>query len=223
MIMFDLLKISDKGKEMYVSFHVNRADYFQNIYLESLTIMTADQVSETDPLTSTANYIYKYDFPSGMKEYETVLDKGSFDAAYNNWNPNTGEAIDSSKPYATTSFDAPNLSKDLFFVYVKCAEGVIIGCPPCRLDELTTLGVTFDENILHQKVLGYTQELVDECTVPQGFTDFILTWQAFNSAVESEHYIPAIKYWKRLFDSPVGYGGYIGNKGNCGCHGKNRL
>ena len=100
---------------------------------------------------------------------------------------------------------------------------MLLLCPPCRLDELTTLGVTFDEALLHQKVLGYTNELIQDCQVPQGFTDFILLWNAFNSAIETEHYIPAIKYWNMLFDSTIDSGGYIGNKGNCGCHGKNRL
>lgn len=218
MVIFDQLKISDNGREMHIGFHINKADYFNNIYLESLTIMVANQVSETDPLTSTANYIYKYDFPSGMKEYNVVLDKGSFDAASNNWNPTTGEAIDSSKPYANTSFDTLNLSSDLFFVYVKCAEGVIIGCPPCRLDELTTLGVTFDENLLHQKVLGYTKELADSCNIPRGFIDLILLWQAFKSSIETEHYIQAIKYWKMLFNNNKSY-----NSKGCGCHGQNSI
>jgi hypothetical protein len=201
MVIFDRLKISDDGKLMLVNFHVNNADYFKNIYLESMTIMTANQVSETDPLTSTSEYIYKIEFEENTKEYNTVLQPTDFNE----------------------NFTKSNFSSDLFFVYVKCKDAPIIGCPPCRLDELTTLGVTFDEALLHQKVLGYTNELVQDCQVPQEFTDFILLWQAFKSAIESEHYIPAIKYWNMLFDNSIGSGGYIGNKGNCGCHGKNRL
>ena len=203
MVIFDLLKISDSGKEMYIELHVNKAEYFKNIYLESITIMTADQVSETDPLTPTANYIYQIEFDEGaLKEYSEVLRPVDFNQ----------------------NFTKSNLSSDLFFVYVKCKDAPIIGCPPCRLDELTTLGVTFDDSILHQKVLGYTKELADTCIIHQGFIDFILLWQAFNSAIETEHYIPAIKYWRMLFEERgVGSGGYIGNKGNCGCHGKNRI
>ena len=201
MIIFDQLKISDNGKEMYINFHVNGADYFQNIYLESLTIMTADQVSETDPLTPTADYIYQLEFQEDLKEYNTVLLPTDFNV----------------------NFTKSNFSSDLFFVYVKCKNAPLIGCPPCRLDEMTTLGVTFDEALLHQKVLGYTNELVAECSVPQGFTDFILLWNAFKSAIETEHYIMAIQYWKMLFEIGSNSGGYIGNKSGCGCHGKNRL
>jgi hypothetical protein len=201
MIIFDQLKISDNGKEMYINFHVNGADYFQNIYLESLTIMTADQVSETDPLTPTADYIYQLEFQEDLKEYNTVLLPTDFNE----------------------NFTKSNFSSDLFFVYVKCKDAPLIGCPPCRMDEMTTLGVTFDEALLHQKVLGYTNELVAECSVPQGFTDFILLWNAFKSAIETEHYIMAIQYWKMLFEMGSNSGGYIGNKSGCGCHGKNRL
>ena len=202
MVIFDQLRISDDGKLMMVNFHVNKAEYFKYIFLESLTIMTADQVSETDPLTSTTEYIYKVEFDDNVKEYNVVLQSTDFNE----------------------NFDKTNLSSDLFFVYVKCKDAPIIGCPPCRLDELTALGVTFDEALLHQKVLGYTNELIADCSVPQGFTDFILLWQVFKSAIETEHYIMAIKYWRMLFENyGVDSGGYIGSKSNCGCHGKNSL
>jgi hypothetical protein len=98
---------------------------------------------------------------------------------------------------------------------VKCKDAPLIGCPPCRLDELTTLGVTFDENLLHQKVLGYTKELVDSCNIPRGFIDLILLWQAFKSSIETEHYIQAIDFWKKLFKSSNSIGTY----NRCGCHG----
>lgn len=202
MVVLERLNISDEGDKMMLSFSVNKAPYFDNIYLERLTIMTADQVSETDPLTPTANYIYNVEFEEGVREYNTVLRPTNFNE----------------------NFTKSNFSHDLFFIYVKCKDAPLIGCPPCRLDELTSLGVTFDENLLHQKVLGYTQELVQDCTVPQGFTLFILLWQAFKSAVETEHYLMAIKYWKMLFDNySTGPGGFTMNNGNCGCHGKNSL
>ena len=198
MVIFDRLKISDDGKLILVNFHVNNADYFKNIYLESMTIMTANQVSETDPLTSTAEYIYKIEFEENTKEYNTVLQPTDFNE----------------------NFTKSNFSSDLFFVYVKCKDAPIIGCPPCRLDELTTLGVTFDEALLHQKVLGFTNELADTCKVSQGFSNFILMWQGFKSAIESEHYLMAIKFWKILFENSIGK---MSVTKGCGCHGKNSL
>ena len=195
MVLFDLLRISDDGKRMYVDFHVNGADYFKKLTLDSMVIMTADQVSETDPLTPTTEYIYKMDFPDGMREYSTVLVPAEMNE----------------------NFTKNNFSTDLFFVYVIC-KGTPDPCTPCGLDDATTLGVTFDENLLHQKVLGYTRMLADTCNIPQAFIDFILTWYGFKAAIETEHPIMAIKYYNMLF----GFGDIdtdTYNKG-CGCHGE---
>lgn len=197
MVLFDLLKVSDDGKRLYIDFHVNRAEYFKDIYLDSITIMTADKVSETDPVTPTAEYIYKKVYDDGQKEDALVL--GPM-----NMNEN---------------FKPCDFSHDLLFVYVK-VKGTPDPCTPCTLDEEWTLGVTFDENLLHQKVLGYTSEMLKDCNVPQGFTDFILLWQAFKSSVESEHYIMAYRFWQMLFDKTVGT---LGSTKGCGCNGKNHL
>ena len=198
MILFDLLKVSDDSKRLYINFHINEAAYFKDLTLESMTILTADKVSETDPLTPTAEYIYKVEFEDGLRDYATVL-----------------QPVDMNELFTKSNF-----SSDLFFVYVK-VKGTPDPCTPCGLDEQTTLGVTFDENLLHQRVLGYTNELVHDCQVSQGFTDFILLWQAFKSSIEAEHPIMAIKYWNMLFDDSSAV--TQAYKTGCGCHGKNSL
>ena len=198
MILFDLLKVSDDGKRLYINFHINEAAYFKDLTLESMTILTADKVSENDPLTPTAEYIYKVEFEDGLRDYATVL-----------------QPVDMNELFTKSNF-----SSDLFFVYVK-VKGTPDPCTPCGLDEQTTLGVTFDENLLHQRVLDYTNELVHDCQVPQGFTVFILLWQAFKSSIEAEHPIMAIKYWNMLFDDSSAVTQVY--KTGCGCHGKNSL
>ena len=195
MIIFDQLRISDDSKRMYINVHVNNADYFENICLDSITIMTQDQVSETAPEMVTDDYIYKITFDDNQRQADLVL-----------------TPHDCNEKFVKSSF-----SKDLFFVYVKCKEAPLVGCPPCRLDELTTLGVTFDENMLYQAVMGFTKELLKDCSVNQDFTDFILLWNAFKAAIETEHYVPAIKFWKMLFQEG-NYNAPVITK-NCGCHG----
>ena len=198
MIIFDQLNISDDGKRMYLNFHVNQADYFKDLTLDSLVICTADKVSETDPYQPTEDYIYKKVYTEDEREDAIVL-----------------QPVDMNELFTKSTF-----SSDLFFVYVK-VKGTPDPCTPCGLDEQTTLGVTFDENLLHQRVLSYTNELVHDCQVPQGFTDFILLWQAFKSSIEAEHPIMAIKYWNMLFDDSSAV--TQAYKTGCGCHGKNSL
>lgn len=194
MILFDQLRISDDGKRLYINLHVNKADYFKNIYLDELVVMTADKVSETSPSLPTQDYIYKKVFEGEQKEADLVL-----------------LPVDCNETFMKSDF-----SHDLFFVYVK-VKGTPDACTPCRLDEEITLGVTFDENLLYQQVMGFTKQLADDCNVPTGFMDFILLWNAFKASIETEHYIPAIKYYKMLFEQ--GSISTIGITKNCGCHG----
>lgn len=195
MIIFDQLRISDDGKSMYINLHVNGADYFDNIYLDSLTIMTADKVLETNPYAPTEDYIYRKVFEGNQKTADLVLTANDFNEAFN------------------TSC----MGNKLFFVYVK-VKGTPDPCTPCTLDEEVTLGVTFDENLLYQRVMDYTKQMADDCKTPVGFTDFILKWNAFKASIETEHFIPAIKYWQMLFED----GSYDVNRNiikPCGCHG----
>ena len=214
MIIFDQLRISDDGKQLYINAHVNRASYFANVVITEVTVMTADYILETDPCTPTRDYIYKKTF-AGEKEIDLVLDRGVLDYAFAGTNTNEASA--------TVSFDKTTFSHDLIFVYIK-AYGVTDECVPCSLQKEYTVGVTFDESLLYQKVLGYVKAMQQDCNVPVGFVDYILWWNLFKAAVETEHFVDAINIWKRLFGLNVteqnnshlvtGYKNPI-----CGCHG----
>ena len=204
MIIFDQLRISDDGKRMYINAHVNKADYFNDIYIDSIVIQTADKVSETDPGLPTSDYVYIKKAEENAKELNLVLEASDLSRSWE------------SDPKAI-AFNRGDMSKTLFFVYIKC-KGTPGSCTPCRLDEETTLGVVFDENVLHQRVMYYTKELVADCSVPSAFIDFILLWNAFKSAIETEHYIPAIKFFNMLFEE-VGKSCQSRTIKTCGCNG----
>lgn len=204
MIIFDQLRISDDGKRMYINAHVNKADYFNDIYIDSIVIQTADKVSETDPGLPTSDYVYIKKAEENAKELNLVLEASDLSRSWE------------SDPKAI-AFNRGDMSKTLFFVYIKC-KGTPGSCTPCRLDEEATLGVVFDENVLHQRVMDYTKELVADCSVPSAFIDFILLWNAFKSAIETEHYIPAIKFYNMMFDE-VGKSCQSRTIKTCGCNG----
>jgi hypothetical protein len=196
MLLFDQLRISDDGKRMYINIHVNFAKEFDNIMLDSITIVTADKVSENHPESPSEDYIYKKVYTEDLQVDNLVL-----------------TPVDMNENFMKDTF-----SQDLFFVYVKC-KGTPDPCTPCRLDEEITVGVTFDENILYQHVMDYTKQLADTCQIPVGFADFILLWNAFKAAVETEHFLPAVKYWKMLFGNSGENQLSLTNHKNCGCHG----
>lgn len=204
MIVFDQLRVSDDGTKLYVNAHVNKAKYFDDITIESLTIMTSDKVSEATPNNPTSDYVYKVSFDENTKEVNLVLTVNDFTKTWK------------TDPQAMV-FKQGDMCSSLFFVYIKC-KGTPDACTPCTLDEDVTLGVTFWENMLYRKVMGYTKELTQECSVPTEFVDFILLWNAFKASVETEHYTSAIKFFNMLFGANEAAGYYKMTRG-CGCHG----
>ena len=194
MIVFDQLRISDNGKRLYIDAHVNKSSDFDDITIDRVVIQTSDQISEADPLTPGSECIYSSPVAGDAKELHLCLDA----------------ATDFEQSYTS-------LSNMLLFVYVVC-KGTPGPCTPCRLDEMTTLGVTFDESLYYQKVMQLTKQLADECKVSKDYIDMILLWFGFKSSIETEHYIPAIDFWKKLFFGHHGMSG-LGNPKPCGCHG----
>ena len=213
MVIFNQLKIGDNGSKMYINATVNQAGYLSAVSAESITILTADKVSETNSnVPSDANtevkYIYHKEFDEGTTEIDMVLDKAAFDAAFNHMSEDGATA--------TEPFNHSNLSQDLFFVYIKVTEGTPDPCAPCGTDNPITLGVVFDEKVLYQKVMSFTKELAQDCQIPTAFIDFILQWNALKACIETGHSIEAIKFWNLLFDNVNSAGSQ--SKG-CGCHG----
>lgn len=206
MILFDQLRLSDDGKTMYINVHVNQASVFDNVYLDSITIMSAEKVSETDPYVPTTDYLYTYTFEGEQKEGALVLTANDFTKT---WETEATKMV----------FTNQDMRNTLFFVYVKWKGVIDASKVQCGDDSDYVLGVTFDEKCLYQKVMGYTKSLAENCTVPLGFTDFILLWNAFKASIETDHYIPAINYWNMLFGGENSGISIEANYKGCGCHG----
>jgi len=194
MIVIDQLRISDDGSMLFLDAHVNTASHFDNIVIDKVVVQNQDQVSEMDPLTPGSSCIYSMEIEEDTKEIHLCLNA----------------ATDFEEVYSS-------LSGMLLFVYIVC-RGVADPCTPCRLDELTTLAVTFDTNLLYQKIMQLTRELADTCNIPKGLIDLILLWNGFKAAVETEHYLTAIDFWKKMFNRQHGIASLNITK-DCGCHG----
>lgn len=348
MVTIDQLRISDDGKNLYLDAHINKASYFDNVYMDKVTILTEDQVSELDPLSFGSDYIYQeevaasgdveqlYDKPVVLSERQltkkatgdggwmidfsakleatsnaiSLIFSGKFSAfgdstpvllvtnadysasqgtdggnvlfkvygtLYDNeYDPGhpiyrftgKGDVRDNSilkfylyktnsdgthtlvrldetddinflhfyyMPYSNVKvegkkevhlvlsindfnekFKAKDMTENMFFVYIT-ATGTPASDTPCRLDEMTTLGVTLDYGLIYNNALCYTRELADSCNVPMGFIDFIMNYEALRLAVETEHYLVAIDHFNWLKNNGCAGNGTI-TKG-CGCHG----
>lgn len=194
MIVIDQLRITDDGTALYLDAHVNKASYFDNVYIDKVTILTEKQVSELDPLGFGNDYVYQGTVEGSEKEVHLVLNVNSLNE----------------------KFDAKDFTDNMFFVYIT-AKGTPASDTPCKLDEMTTLGVTLDYGLIYNNALCFTRELSDSCNVPMGFIDFILSYEALWLAIETEHYVVAIEHFNWLKNNGCGNNGTV-TKG-CGCHG----
>lgn len=194
MIIFDQLRISDDEQHLYINVHVNNADLFKDTTIEGLYICLGNQVYESLTIDPDSNgYIYSKTFEAGTKEIDEVI-----------------SISDDSLIYNKSSF------KDLFFVYIKCNNVPKTSECYTQIGNYV-IGITFDENLLYQQVMQFTKTISDDCSVPDEFIDFILLWNAFKSAVETEHYIPALKFYNMLFGKNSVF--LLNNSKHCGCHG----
>lgn len=221
-VIFDQLRISDDGKRLFIDLHVSGVSDYNNYYLKSLTITTAEYVPETVSFSDISDYVYKKYYPEpgpiigggnrGKKTSSLILDVSAFDDAFKNGKGSS--SIDINKAYATIPYKGTSLSGPLFFVWIELYVPANQNTP-CFADE-PTLGITYDANLLYQMAMQFTKELADDCNISDGFIDFMLKYSAFKAAIETDHYCDAKTFYKQLFGP-----GVITPKAGrgCGCHG----
>lgn len=184
-----------KGKGNIKAYEKVNIYLYKQSSLDTFEYVRIDSTSD-DEFLHCYYQVYSDVINMTYKELHLVLDKNSFNEKFNR----------------------QDLSHNMFFVYIEC-EGTPDPCTPCRLDEMTTLGVTFDYGVIFNKAMNYTRELANDCTIPHEFIDFILNFDALKLAIETEHYVPAIGFWNNM----VGEKGILGTAGSvtkpCGCHG----
>lgn len=214
MVIFDQLRVSDDGRQLFINAHVNRAttkdelgEYspFKNVYITKVTIIEGNNASELLSIDDMPKdkYLYTTEYNPGVKEIDLVVDVNSM--------MRHGETDEKKFNYCQE-----DMYRTLFLVYVQ-TSGEADSCLPCHMTKPVTVAATFDESAFYQKVMNYTRELAQDCTVPQGFTDFILLWNAFKASVETEHWLSAIDFYNKMFggsNAPV-----AGTSKGCGCHG----
>lgn len=195
-VIFDQLRISNNGQHFHIDAHIDDASYYSQMYIKQVIICTEDQVSESHPETYGSSNVYKQEFEdTTLREIHLVLSPVEFNE----------------------SFPKTDFSHNIFFVYVEIA-GTLAPDTPCGMDGLVTLGVTLDYKVLYDIAMGFTRELADTCNIPNGFIDFILNKEALFFALNTGHYIPAIKFWKNLLNINLNGAGLLTTK-PCRCHG----
>lgn len=186
MILFNELKITTDGKHLVIDASVRDDTYYTDVYIANVKVDSQDTFSSTGP---SANPIYTYtEISSISKRIQLQL--------------------------TSANLSNVDLSKTLFFVYIT-VKGTPAADTPCGMDNVTTLGVTFDLYSIYTHNMKLIGEIKDNCTIPDSLADAILKLDALNMALRSANYTQAITYWKDWFAETER--NYITS--GCGCNG----
>lgn len=177
MVIFDKLVLSDDRTKLLIDAHISDASYYDDRFIEGVYIDTQETVLEHFDNPSD-NPIYTYKPEINVKERTVHL-----------------EITKAMMPTFTGDF-----SKTLFFVFIK-TKGTFPSNTPCGQDNPYTLGVTFDEALVYNKVMQYVKEVSKDCEIPKGFIDLILRLETLKISLKTKHYAQAEKMFNLLISN----------------------
>ena len=189
MVVIEQLRISPDSQKLFIDAHINKSSYFENLVIDKISIDTQNTVLQSFDGPS-KNPVFTHSTITNTlrpKEVHLVVDKNMIDA---------------------------DLSKDMLYIYFH-VSGTPSSNTPCGLDSPYTLGVTFNEGIIYNRMMGYTKEITNTCEIPMGFIDMILQLETIKAAIETENYVTANKFYNRLINLKSSSTSNI----NCKCHG----
>ena len=182
MVQFNELNISVDGKSIIIDVQVKDLNYYEDVYLDTIKIDTHTSFQSAG-ISSTP--IYKKTISGDVKRFRVSLDE-----------------IDLNKT---------SINNNLFFVYVT-VKGTPLPDTPCGMDNITTLGTITDTYSIYKKGMDYFNEVQKDCSIPKQFIDMILKQKAFETALYTQNYPQAIKYWEKFFQNKTTIKTY-----DCGC------
>lgn len=175
MIEFNKLLVLPYNKGIYLDASIMDLPYFENVYLDYITIVAHDQYIPNKISESPA---FKLKIEGNHKNYKLTI--------------------------KDCELLVPTIEGTMFFVYVS-AKGLPTPDTPCGLDDITSLAVCVDSYGIYRRGLQYIHEVYNTCNIPRHFIDFILRYKAFELCLKTRDFPLAITYWKgfwRTFNKP---------------------
>lgn len=172
MVIFNDLRITPDGQNLFIDIKVAPYKYFENMYISSISIDTEETFSPTGKPSSNAVVVYENQ-DTTVKEYSINLSPDKFKlSAFNN---------------------------HIFYVYVSVAGTPSIDTP-CAMDTEYTLGVVLNWQSIYQKGINHMKQVVNGCCeLPRDFIDYMLRFKAFELAIRTAQYTLANDKFKEWF------------------------
>lgn len=180
MVIFNECRIDKEGKNLIIDVSIDNLPYYENIYLESITIDTDETFIENGP---SSNPIYRRNLSisSGSSLVPEVSTKP--------------RNIRLKLTYRELSLNT--LDNNILFVYIGVG-GVPDPDTPCGMDNKYSVAVAVNMRPIYNKTMSYIKEFKETCTASKGFIDMILRFKAFELSLKTGNFITAIKQWNKL-------------------------
>ena len=199
MIIFDQLRISDDGKKLFLDAHVNTNTEYDDVYIDEITIFRDDEIIDTS-MPPVSKCIYR-EVELQTKSVNRVLTLDDFRGFIN-----------------TNELSQMNdLSHNIFFVYID-TDGEPDSSVSCADAATPVVGTTYNTSTVYQNGMNFVKELANDCSIPNGFINFILNNEALKASLGTGHFVASRGYYKTLLGLSGGSNSTITSK-PCGCHG----
>lgn len=216
MVIINELRITPDGKSLIVDASIENLSYYKDVNIAAVIIDTQDTFISSGP-SNRAIYHQSYEKKSHIVG---VLDDCS---SIKTDDSCKCDGIVTAQKYGTKHIRSILTQKDLgvsldnniFFVYI-VTNGTPSPCTPCGMDNLYTMGITYNLRPLYNLGMNYVRELADTCDIPRNFINYILRFKAFELAIRTGNYTDAFKYWDAFFKNKTSS---ISKPKGCGCHG----
>lgn len=202
MVRFNELRITEDRKCLVVDVEMEQIGLFSNMYIESIYVDYYENVDSSGMPGAKAYLLWSA--PEDGQKFRGVR---TFLKA---------EDLDE------TEFGITSFTNGLFYVTVICG-----GTPgdmsklPCGSDSDRETQAVIDWKGFYENGMNYISSMFgcggDKCTIPAGFEEFVLLWNALKTALAVCDWPMVAKLWKRILRSR-GYsmsGAFTDNA--CGC------
>lgn len=201
MIRFNELRITPNNESLIVDVSIEDAEYFTNVFLDSIIIDTQD--------TYTANG------SSSKAVFTYIVSEKDYDSVYS-LPENTGCSSVQETPDMEYCFTIDDYSKksvrlvlssedlgvpiagNIFFVHA-IATGEPAVDTPYDLRNSNITGTAINTYPIYKHSMKYTKELGDSCKIPKNFIDYIFKIKALDLAIKTGNYQEVIRYWNKFF------------------------
>lgn len=202
MVIFNECRIDKEGKNLIVDVSVDSLSYYEDIYLESITIDTDKTFIEHGP---SSNPVYTETFTPD----ENNIQNGVFMLDIQKSNLKNIRLRINYK-----DLNLANLNDNILFVYIG-VKGVPHPDTPCGRDNKYSVAVAVNVRPIYNMAMSYLKELEGTCNTPKGFIDMILRLKAFELSLKTGNFLTAIKQWYKLFKNKR----IVSPTKGCGCNG----